>query len=296
VGTTLRELEALNSGRPLRFFGFGWDHGGTGKWREQGTGEMWIVLRPDSASWATASRDPNAREIMGEVTDLDCSAEAFTYLDGKQAEVAGVPCLILRIGFVGEVGYEIHFPAAHGEHLWDAPYIAQKTGAIVMGDPIAMLMPAYRAIDSHVVARVRRFLKQPDVSIALDDEDLKRHAPSTDLGRATRVPPIPRHHESAGGFGALQRGRQGAAHLAEIRHGHHGGQHVSRALTAEHAVIAAGVFCTMVTPRSQIRRSSSFSSGHDVHSCSATAFSQCASGTLRLCALTVMARYGETSP
>jgi sarcosine oxidase subunit alpha len=63
---------------------------------------------------------PRAREIMGHVTELDCGAEAFTYLDGKQAEVAGVPCLILRIGFVGEVGYEIHCPAAQGEHLWDA--------------------------------------------------------------------------------------------------------------------------------------------------------------------------------
>ena len=63
---------------------------------------------------------PRAREIMGELTDLDCSAEAFTYLDGKQADVAGVPCLILRIGFVGEVGYEIHCPSAHGEVLWDA--------------------------------------------------------------------------------------------------------------------------------------------------------------------------------
>jgi sarcosine oxidase, subunit alpha len=63
---------------------------------------------------------PRSREIMARVTDLDCSSEAFTYLDGKRAEVAGVPCLILRIGFVGEVGYEIHFPAAHGEHLWDA--------------------------------------------------------------------------------------------------------------------------------------------------------------------------------
>ena len=63
---------------------------------------------------------PRAREIMGGLTSLDCSSEAFTYLDGKQAEVAGVRCLILRIGFVGEVGYEIHFPSAHGEHLWDA--------------------------------------------------------------------------------------------------------------------------------------------------------------------------------
>ena len=63
---------------------------------------------------------PRAREIMSKLTDLDCSAEAFTYLDGKRADVAGVPCLILRIGFVGEVGYEIHCPSAHGQHLWDA--------------------------------------------------------------------------------------------------------------------------------------------------------------------------------
>jgi sarcosine oxidase, subunit alpha len=63
---------------------------------------------------------PRAREIMARVSDLDCSSEAFAYLDGKQAEVAGAPSLILRIGFVGEVGYEIHCPAAHGEHLWDA--------------------------------------------------------------------------------------------------------------------------------------------------------------------------------
>jgi sarcosine oxidase, subunit alpha len=62
---------------------------------------------------------PRAREIMGKLTSLDCSSEAFAYLDGKQADVAGVRCLILRIGFVGEVGYEIHFPSAHGEHLWD---------------------------------------------------------------------------------------------------------------------------------------------------------------------------------
>jgi sarcosine oxidase, subunit alpha len=69
---------------------------------------------------------PRAREIMGKVTELDCSAEGFTYLDGKQAEVVGVPSLILRIGFVGEVGYEIHCPSAQGEHLWDALMDAGK--------------------------------------------------------------------------------------------------------------------------------------------------------------------------
>jgi sarcosine oxidase subunit alpha len=63
---------------------------------------------------------PRAREILIRLTDLDCSPEAFTYLDAKQGRVAGIPSLILRIGFVGELGYEIHFPSAYGEQLWDA--------------------------------------------------------------------------------------------------------------------------------------------------------------------------------
>ena len=73
---------------------------------------------------------PKARDILKTLTDLDCSPEAFKYLDGKQASVAGVPCLILRIGFVGEVGYEIHFAAAHGEHVWDAVMEAGRTHGI----------------------------------------------------------------------------------------------------------------------------------------------------------------------
>jgi sarcosine oxidase subunit alpha len=63
---------------------------------------------------------PRSREVLSKLTDLDCSAEAFKYLDARHADVAGVPCLLLRIGFVGELGYEIHCPSVHAEHLWDA--------------------------------------------------------------------------------------------------------------------------------------------------------------------------------
>jgi sarcosine oxidase subunit alpha len=62
---------------------------------------------------------PKARQIMSRLTELDVSNEAFPYLDGQRGKVAGVPSLILRIGFVGELGYEIHFPTAYGEHVWD---------------------------------------------------------------------------------------------------------------------------------------------------------------------------------
>jgi sarcosine oxidase subunit alpha len=63
---------------------------------------------------------PNAREIMRRVTDLDVSREAMAYLAAAEGAVAGVPAIILRIGFVGEVGYEIHVPADYGAHLWGA--------------------------------------------------------------------------------------------------------------------------------------------------------------------------------
>jgi sarcosine oxidase subunit alpha len=63
---------------------------------------------------------PRSREILASLTDADVSAEGMAYLDALQAEVAGVSCLLLRIGFTGELGYEIHCPAPHALDLWDA--------------------------------------------------------------------------------------------------------------------------------------------------------------------------------
>jgi sarcosine oxidase subunit alpha len=62
---------------------------------------------------------PDARTALAKLTDFDLSNEAFPYLGAGHATIAGVPCLILRIGFVGELGYEIHLPTAAGEHLWE---------------------------------------------------------------------------------------------------------------------------------------------------------------------------------
>jgi sarcosine oxidase subunit alpha len=58
--------------------------------------------------------------VLGRVTALDVSAEAFPYLALREGVVAGVPCRLLRLGFVGELGYEIHCPSAYVEHLWEA--------------------------------------------------------------------------------------------------------------------------------------------------------------------------------
>ena len=73
---------------------------------------------------------PRSRQILSGLTELDCSNESFAYLDGKRAQVAGVPCLLLRIGFVGELGYELHCPGPLAEHLWDAIMAAGEEDSI----------------------------------------------------------------------------------------------------------------------------------------------------------------------
>lgn len=61
---------------------------------------------------------PMTRKVLAPLTDLDLSAEAFPFLGARRGRVAGAPALLLRVGFVGELGYEIHVPAAQGMHVW----------------------------------------------------------------------------------------------------------------------------------------------------------------------------------
>jgi len=63
---------------------------------------------------------PEARQMLAGLTEADLDNEAFSYLDGREIEIAGITCLALRIGFVGELGYELHCAAPHGRALWDA--------------------------------------------------------------------------------------------------------------------------------------------------------------------------------
>jgi sarcosine oxidase subunit alpha len=62
---------------------------------------------------------PRARDLMQRVSGDDFSNETLAYLDARHVRVAGVPTLALRIGFVGELGYELHLPSPHAEHVWD---------------------------------------------------------------------------------------------------------------------------------------------------------------------------------
>jgi len=69
---------------------------------------------------------PNSRDVLRKLTDCDLTSVAFPYMACREAKVAGIPAILLRIGFVGETGWEIHCPAESAEELWRALLDAGK--------------------------------------------------------------------------------------------------------------------------------------------------------------------------
>ena len=64
--------------------------------------------------------------VLRALTDMDLSPEAFPYLAVRQGLIAGVPAIAMRVGFVGEWGYEIHIPADYAEAVWQGLMEAGK--------------------------------------------------------------------------------------------------------------------------------------------------------------------------
>jgi sarcosine oxidase subunit alpha len=62
---------------------------------------------------------PKSRELLSKMVDADLSAAASPYMSCTRAVMEGIPVILLRIGFVGEIGWEIHFPAEYGEYVWE---------------------------------------------------------------------------------------------------------------------------------------------------------------------------------
>jgi sarcosine oxidase subunit alpha len=88
------------------------------EWWLAGSGRCTHVTNLTGALGAVNVAGPRSREVLTALTDVDLSPAAFPYLAARAGRVAGVPSTILRIGFVGELGYEIHFPADYGEFVW----------------------------------------------------------------------------------------------------------------------------------------------------------------------------------
>ncbi|WP_321277091.1 glycine cleavage T C-terminal barrel domain-containing protein [Thiomicrorhabdus indica] len=69
---------------------------------------------------------PNSRQILSQLTDLDLSNDGFPYLAMRQTKILSIEATLIRVGFVGELGYEIHTDSGSALIIWEAIMDAGK--------------------------------------------------------------------------------------------------------------------------------------------------------------------------
>ncbi len=62
---------------------------------------------------------PKSRDLLKKLIDVDLSNEQFPWLSGKACHVGHVSSHVLRVNFVGELGYEFHHPIEQQVALFD---------------------------------------------------------------------------------------------------------------------------------------------------------------------------------
>jgi 4-methylaminobutanoate oxidase (formaldehyde-forming) len=100
-----------------------------------------VELREVTSAYAVINVvGPMARDVLQAITDADLSNSAFPFLTVKEIELGQVEVSAARIGYVGELGWELHVPVECAASLYDLIWQA--------GIPFGMANVGYRAIDS----------------------------------------------------------------------------------------------------------------------------------------------------
>lgn len=84
--------------------------------------DVWLTSTTEH--WAViAVQGPNARRVLeGLVEGIDISAASMPHMSVARGRICGVPMLLMRVSFTGELGFEINVPADFGLAVWQAVY------------------------------------------------------------------------------------------------------------------------------------------------------------------------------
>ncbi len=89
------------------------------RWFEQNAMEGVRVENISDARSGFQIAGPNARELLSRVTRSDVSADAFKFMDVKRLTVGMANCIVQRVSYTADLGYEIFTDHMSVRHLWD---------------------------------------------------------------------------------------------------------------------------------------------------------------------------------
>lgn len=63
---------------------------------------------------------PKSRDVLEKLVDEDVSSAAFRFMDFREMAVGGAPCMVNRLTYTGDLGYEIWMPPAYERKVYAA--------------------------------------------------------------------------------------------------------------------------------------------------------------------------------
>jgi len=95
--------------------------------------ELQVWLTSTTEQWAViALQGPHSRRVLqGLIEDIDLSAAALPHMSVARGRICGVPALLFRVSFTGELGFEVNVPADYALAVWSAIYQAGTPHGIV---------------------------------------------------------------------------------------------------------------------------------------------------------------------
>jgi 4-methylaminobutanoate oxidase (formaldehyde-forming) len=98
-----------------------------------------VRLREVTSAYAVINVvGPRARDVLQQLTDEDMGNAAFPYLTVREIELGQARVRAARVGYVGELGWELHVPVEYAAGLYDR--------IVAAGQPFGIANAGYRAI------------------------------------------------------------------------------------------------------------------------------------------------------
>ena len=129
--------------------------------------DLKVWLTSTTEQWAViAVQGPNARRVLEPlVAEVDISAGALPHMGVARGRILGVPMLLFRVSFTGELGFEINVPADYGAAVWEGVHGAGQTHGMV----------AYGTETMHVLRAEKGYIivgQDTDGTVTPDDAGL----------------------------------------------------------------------------------------------------------------------------
>ncbi len=77
------------------------------------------IHRFDQTMVGLSIAGPNSRAVLEQLVDADVSNAAFRFMDCREMDVAGAPCIVNRITYAGDLGYEIWMAPAYQRRVYE---------------------------------------------------------------------------------------------------------------------------------------------------------------------------------